>query len=215
MSTTRRALLGSALATPLLASLAGTAFGSPLEDSLGTISNGWVEIRWTPETQAQLDKCEATVEPVAPAELVRDQSGTAVRFPVRSAAGDPGLRNLSKARGTGSLDGGLVVRTPRGEFRVSKLDNALQGGLMSGKYVVNGLDVGMRSMFRCGLDEARLAVEPALPSQPLKLRLAGMPIHPTKELLEAFEVSFGEPMFTADTILAHVNAEGSYTPSTT
>lgn len=74
-------VLSAALAAPLLAQFTGTASGATADDKWGTVSDGWVEVRWTAPAQAQLDRFEAVVEAVAPAELVKDSGGSAVRFP--------------------------------------------------------------------------------------------------------------------------------------
>lgn len=74
MSTTRRMVLSAALATPLLAQFTGTASGATADDRWGTVSDGWVEVRWTAQAQAQLDRFEAVVEAVAPAQLVKDSA---------------------------------------------------------------------------------------------------------------------------------------------
>jgi len=140
MSTTRRMVLGAGLAAPLLAQFTGTASGTAGDTKWGTISEAWVEVRWTPQAQAQLDRFEAVVEAVAPAELVKDSSGSAVRFPVRSGTGDPSVPNLPKAQGRGVLDGGVAVRTPSGNLRLVNLEGVLQEGSASGKCVVNGVD---------------------------------------------------------------------------
>ena len=52
MSTTRRRALGAALAAPLLTRFTGQAWADEVSadrapDALGTISDGWVEVRWT------------------------------------------------------------------------------------------------------------------------------------------------------------------------
>ncbi|MDH6708776.1 hypothetical protein P3T27_005522 [Kitasatospora sp. MAA19] len=214
MSTTRRTVLSGALAAPLLARFTGSAADATPndDDTWGTISDGWVEIRWTPQAQAQLDRFEATVEAIAPARLVKDSQGVALRFPLRSGAGDPSPTDLPQAQGNGLLDGGVTVRTPTVRLQVTSLNGTLQDGQAFGTCVVNGVDVGMRSVFRCGLTEGALAADPAPPGRPLTLRLSGAPLRPSGEALEAFASAFGEAAFTADTVLAHVTAEGRYTP---
>ncbi|MFG2626432.1 hypothetical protein [Streptomyces sp. NPDC048473] len=211
MSTNRRTVLGAALAAPLLAQFTGTA-SAAADEKWGTISEGWVEVRWTEQVQAELDRLGAVVEAVAPAELIKDHSGSAVRFPVRSGKGDPSLKSLPKAEGDGVLDGGIAVRTPAGNARVVSLQSALKDGLASGKCVVNGVDIGHRSVFRCVLSEGLLTTGNVPVGQPLKVRINKVPLHATPELLEVYAATFGRPVFTADTVLAHVTAEGVYTP---
>lgn len=111
--------------------------------TLGTVSEGWVEVRWTEQAQALLDRFQAAVEAVAPAQLVQDAQGWAIRFPVRSGQGDLSAADPPKAHGDGRLDGGADIRTSDGNVRVTGLGGALQDGPASGKCVVNGVDVGI------------------------------------------------------------------------
>jgi hypothetical protein len=205
-------MLGGALVAPLLAQFGTTALGATPDDKWGTISDGWIEIRWTPPAQAQLDRSEATVAAIAPANLIKDQHGMGIRFPVLSGAGDPALTNLSRAQGSGSLDGGLVVRTPTGEVRATRLEATMGGGQVSGKCTVNGIDVGVQSVFDCGLDAGRLAVESAPAGEPIMIRLADVPARPTQEAVDTFASVLGAPGFTTDTVLAYVTAECRYHP---
>lgn len=199
------------MAAPLLAQFAGTA-SAAADDKWGTISDGWVEVRWTEQVQAELDRVGAVVEAVAPARLFRDSRGPAVRFPVRSGKGDPSLKRLPKAKGDGALEGGIAVSTPNGSFRVVNLQSVLQDGLASGKCTVNGIEAGHRSVFRCGLAEGLLTTSNVPVGQPLKARVSDVPLHSTPELLEVYAATFGVPVFTADTLLAYATAEGVYAP---
>ncbi|MGV4989122.1 hypothetical protein ACVB8X_43065 [Streptomyces sp. NRAIS4] len=212
MSTTRRSMLSAALTAPLLAQFTGTASGATADGTLGTLSDGWVEARWTPQAQEQLDRLHAVVEAVAPAQLVKDARGSAVRFPVRSSQGDPSLVNPPKAHGAGMLDGGLTVRTATGTFQVTDISGLLQDGLAAGKCAVNGVDVAHGSVFRCDLAEGLLTTDSAPLGQPMKVRLAEVPLRPTPESVQAFAAALGAPTFTVDTVLAYVTAEGVYTP---
>jgi hypothetical protein len=220
MSTTRRRALGAALAAPLLARFTGTASADAQPGRLGTISDGWVEVRWTPEVQAQLDRFGAAVEAVAPASMVTGTGsgpgarGPAVRFPVQSGSGDPSLAALTNAQGSGGLDGGIVVRAATGTVRLTDLRSDLQSELASGQCKVNGINADHASAFRCGLAEATLTADSAPPGTPMKLRLAEVPLRPTTELLEAYTASFGTAPFTTDTVLAYLTAEGVYHPPT-
>ncbi|MCX4548664.1 hypothetical protein [Streptomyces sp. NBC_01500] len=211
MSTNRRTVLGAALAAPLLAQFMGTT-SAAADEKWGTISEGWVEVRWTEQVQAELNRLGAVVEAVAPAELVKDGGGPGVRFPVRSGTGDPSLKSLPEAAGDGVLDGGITVRTPTGTAQVVHVQGILKDGLASGKCVVNGVDVSHRSAFRCALSEGLLTTGNTPFGQPLKVRINKVPLHPTPEVLEVYTATFGTPAITADTVLAHVTAEGVYTP---
>lgn len=211
MSTKRRTVLGAALAAPLLAQFTGAA-SAAADEKWGTISEGWVEVRWTKQVQAELDRLGAAVEAMAPAKLVKDSSGSAVRFPVRSGKGDPSLKSLPRAEGDGVLDGGIAVSTRAGNVLITNLQSVLQDGLASGTCTVNGVEVGHHSVFRCALSEGLLTTGKVPVGQPLKVRLNKVPLHPTPELLEIYTATFGAPAFTADTVLGHVTAEGEYTP---
>lgn len=212
MSATRRGALGVALAAPLLARFTGTAAADAAPGGLGTISDGWVEVRWTPQAQAQLDRFEAVVEAAAPARLLTDSQGSGVWFPVRFGAGDPSPAEPAKAQGGGGLDGGVVVRTPTGTFRLTDLRSDLQGELASGKCAVNGIDVMHGSVFQCGLAEGVLTTDTVPPGEPMTIRLAEMPLRPTSGLLDMYAATFGAPAFTTDTVLGYVTAQGVYNP---
>ncbi|MEE1928638.1 hypothetical protein V1J52_10600 [Streptomyces sp. TRM 70351] len=199
------------MAAPLLAQFAGAA-SAAADDTWGTVSDGWVEIRWTGQVREEMDRLGAVVEAVAPARLVTDTRGTAVRFPVRAGKGDPSVRRLSDVEGDSALEGGITVSTPRGEFRIVALHGVLRDGVASGRCTANGVEVGHRSVFRCGLDEGSLTTSGAPAGQPLRVRVSEVPLHATPELMEAYVATFGEPVFTAGTLLGYVTAEGVYTP---
>ncbi|WP_246102762.1 hypothetical protein [Streptomyces piniterrae] len=131
---------------------------------------------------------------------------------MRSATGDPALADLPKAQGRGVLDGGLLVRTPTGEFQITELEPALGDELASGTCTVNGVKSGGQSLLRCSMSEGRLVAEPAQPGRPLKVRLTGVPVRPTEESLKAFTTALGASPFTVDSVLGHLTAEGTYTP---
>ncbi|GAB3120573.1 hypothetical protein GCM10027160_36920 [Streptomyces calidiresistens] len=205
-------VLGTAAAVPLLSQFTVTTPAAAADHTWGTVSDGWIEVRWTPRVGEQLDRFEAVVEAVAPARLVSDAHGTAVRFPLRSGSGDPSLADLRKATFGGSVAGGLAVRTRQGSFRVESLESVLRDGVTSGTWVVNGTDMGHRSVFRCNPAEGRLITEGVPPGRPMRVRIQEVPMRPTAELLEGFAATFGAPAFTADTVVAHVTAEALYTP---
>ncbi|MDK1476322.1 hypothetical protein QNO07_23380 [Streptomyces sp. 549] len=210
MSATRRNVLGAALAAPLLAQLAGTA--SAADEKYGTVSDGWVEVRWSEPVQAELDRLGAVVEAVAPAEMVKSSGGPAVRFPVRSGKGDPSLTKLPKARGNGALDGGVSVRTPQGDVRLTDLGGALKDELASGRCEVNGLAVEHASALRCGVEKGKLSTDKVPAGKPLKVQLSEVPLYATPEMLKAYTATFGTPPFSEDTVLGYVTAAGTYTP---
>ncbi|QMU70484.1 hypothetical protein [Streptacidiphilus sp. P02-A3a] len=214
MSTSRRVVLSAAVAAPLLAQFTGarTASASTASADWGTVSSGWVEVRWTAQAQAQLDRFGAVIEAVAPAELVRDAEGSALRFPVRSGTGDPSLGNLPQAQGDGTLDGGVAVRTADGVFQVTDLHSALQDSVASGTCTVNGVEVGHQAVAHCGLAEGLLTADGVRLGQPVQVQLSEVPLRATPQLLAAYTATFGEPAFNTDTVLAYVTAQGLYTP---
>jgi len=214
MSTTRRGALGAAIAAPLLTRFTGTASADAAPDAFGRISDGWVEVRWTRQAQAQLDRFGAVVEAVSPARLVTDAHGSAVRFPVRTGAGDPSLADLPKAQGDGALSGGIAIRTAGGTFQLTDLRSDLDGETASAKVLVNGIETTHGSAVRCGLAEGALTTETVRPGQPMKVRLADVPLRLTPELVTMYTAAFGAPDFTADTVLAQLTAEGTYHPPT-
>ncbi|TWV32551.1 hypothetical protein FRZ03_33210 [Streptomyces misionensis] len=210
MSATRRSVLGAAMAAPLLAQFTGTAAADTA--GLGTVSDGWIEVRWTERAQALLDRFQAVVEPVAPARLVEDAKGKAIRFPVRSGQGDPALADPQRAHGDARLGGGVQVRTPDATVRVTDLEGVLRDGLASGKAVANGVEVGHRAVVRPEWHEGVLRTESVPLGEPMRVRIADVPLRPTPEMVEAFAGTFGKADFTTATVLGHVTAEGVYTP---
>ncbi|GAB2794302.1 hypothetical protein [Streptomyces daliensis] len=212
MNATRRSILSAAMATPLLAPFTGAAPDAAASTRLGTVSDAWAEVRWTPQTQALLDRYQAEVKPVAPARTVKDTRGRAIRFPVRSGEGDPSLADPRRAHGTGRLDGGITFRTPGVTVQAVDLESVLKDGQATGKYLINGADVGHGPVFRPGLDEGRLTTENVPPGKPMKVRIEEVPLRPTQELLRQFTLAFGSPAFSEDTVLAHAAGEGVYTP---
>ncbi|MFH0240888.1 hypothetical protein ACGRHY_00260 [Streptomyces sp. HK10] len=211
MSATRRTVLGATAAAPLLAQFTGTA-SAAADDRWGTISGGWAEVRWTEQVQAELGRLKAVVEAVAPARMVEDSRGQAVRFTAPSGKGSLSLKHLPEAAGSGTMEGGIAIRTQAGGFRVVNPESVLRDGVASGRCVVNGVEVGHRSVFRCALAEGLLTTDGAPAGRPLRVRIGEVPLRPTPELLEVYSATFGTPVFTADTVVAYVTAEGLYTP---
>ncbi|QNE75807.1 hypothetical protein F0344_15260 [Streptomyces finlayi] len=210
MSATRRNVLGAALAAPLLAQFAGTA--SAADEKYGTVSDGWVEVRWSDSVQAELDRLGAVVEAEGQAVMVKTADGPAVRLPVRSGKGDPSLKQLPKAKGDGALDGGVSVRTSLGNVRVSDLEGALKDGLASGKCQVNGLIVEHASALRCGVDKGKLSTDKVPVGKPLKVQLSEVPLYATPEMLKAYAATVGTSPFSEDTVLGYVTVAGTYNP---
>ncbi|MCE7079543.1 hypothetical protein [Streptomyces sp. ST2-7A] len=211
MGTTRRNVLGATAAVPLLARFAETASAAD-GDRYGRVSDGWVEVRWAPLVREELDRLGAVVRAVAPARLVEDAHGSAIRFPVNPVKGDPSPESPQRARGDGGLQGGVAVRTPIGNLRLTHLTGVLEDGLASGRCTINGLEVEHHPAFRCGLTEGRLITEPTRDGGVMRVRMVEVPLRPTAEALEVYTATFGAPALTVDTVLAHVTAEGLYTP---
>lgn len=212
MSTTRRTILGGALAAPFLAYSAGTASGASPNATWGTVSGGHVDIWWTSQAQRQLDLSQATVTPIAPATALRDGTRRGVRFPIRSGTGPLSLDDLSQAQGTGLLDGGLVIRTLTGQFEITQLQPAVDSGVASGTYHVNGVEGSGQSLLRYDAAAGRLLADPVRAGQPLPIRLEDVPVYATPESLEAFTSAYGPPPFDLHTPVAHASGETVYTP---
>ncbi|MBV8930969.1 MAG: hypothetical protein JOZ47_10770 [Kutzneria sp.] len=217
MSVTRRTVLsgalGGALAAPFLAQFGGTAFGATPNATWGTVSSGWVELRYSSEALAQFDHLHAVVEHIAPATAITE-NGTTVgaRFPIHSATGNPALTNLPQAEGNALLDGGVMVRAPMGQFTFTQLRPTLDNELASCTYTVNGVESSGQSLLRCGASQGRLLAHPVPAGQPLSIRIERVPVYPTTESLAAFASAFGTPTFTVDTVLAYLTAEAVYNP---
>ena len=215
MSVTRRSVLNGVLVAPFLAGLAGTAFGATPQESSGTVSGGWVELRWTPQAREQLQQLKVTAEPVAPAVAITD-NGTpvGVRFPIRSATGDPSLSDLSQAQGSAVLDGGMRVRGPMGQFEFAQLRPTLGDELGSGTCTVNGVEMSAQSLLRCSPAQGRLLASSVPAGQPLPIRIESVPVYPTPESLAAFTSAFDQtPTFTPDTVVGYLTAEAVYHPA--
>jgi hypothetical protein len=214
MGVSRRSVIGGALVSPLLAHAAIAPVASA-STAMGTSRDGWIEVLWTRQAQAQWDLFEATMEAIAPAELVERDGRRGLRLPLNSAQGDPSLAAPSRARGTGTLGGGLVVRTRTTEVRVTELKGALQGEQMSGRCMTNGMDAGLRPMFAWHATEGTINVVPGASGEPTMVRVSDLPIRLTPEAMEAFVPlarAHGTPLINTDTVVAHVTAEGRYVP---
>lgn len=75
--------VGWALAAPLLAQFTGTASGATAAGTLGTVSEGRVEVRLTPQAQTQLDRLQAVAKEVAPAQVVKAHRPAVSAAPTR------------------------------------------------------------------------------------------------------------------------------------
>lgn len=212
MDTTRRAMLGGALAASFLAAGATSATAAATPAQMGTVSDGWVEVWWTPEAEQQMERASVTVRAIEPTELVRDQDRPGLRFPVRAAQGDPSLTDPVSAEGEGVLEGGLVLQAPSGEISLMEMSGVLQGESVWGTYALNGVDTGMSSVFTTRIAEAKIGLVPGPAGQAVDITVSQVPLLPTAEFLEVFTRAFGTPIFTVDTVIAHVTAEGRYTP---
>lgn len=201
------------MAAPFLAQFAGTASGETLDPTWGTVSSGWAEVRWTPEAKAQLDKFNATMEPIAPATWVKDGGrNVGIRFPAHSATGDPSLDDVRNAQGRGQLDGGVRLRTLSGQFEFNQARPELASQLFSGTCSVNGVEYGGQSLVRCDVDQARVLADPVPAGQPLTIRVADVPLRLTAESREAIISALGQAIFDVDTVLGHASGEAVYTP---
>jgi hypothetical protein len=230
VTTTRRTILSGALAAPFLVHLPGTA-SATTEKTWGTASDAWVEIRWSPNAYAQLARYSATLKPIAPATWVVDRGKrVGVRFPVRSGTGDPSLHDPRLARGTGELDGGLLIRTPTRQVEFAGVRPTLEHEVMSGMCTVNGVENSRQALLRCDSSRGRLLATPVPAGQPLPVRIENVPVYPTPETLEAITSALhtsplrldnGERIdldaalpLGVDTIVGYATAEAVYHPPT-
>jgi hypothetical protein len=214
MSTTRRTILSGALAAPFLAQFAGTAAGETTDETLGTVSGRWLEIRWTPQAKAQMDLFGATVEPIAPATWATDGGGRRVglRFPIRSGTGDPSLYNRQAAHGSGQGEGGVVVRHLVSRFELTELRPTMADEVVSGAYKVNGVESNGQSLLRCDLSQGRVLAAPVPAGQPQTIQVEDVPVYATPESLEALTTALGPLALSTDTVLGHARSELVYTP---
>jgi hypothetical protein len=200
------------LAAPFLVNAAGTAAGATQDATWGTVSDGYVDLWPTSRSQRQLDLWRATMTPIAPATALTDGSRKGVRFPIRSGTGALPLNNLSQTQGTGLLDGGMMIRTLTGQFKIAKLQPAIENGQTSGTYQLNSVESSGQSLLRYDAGAGRLLAEPAPAGQPLNVRIEDVPVYPTPESLEALRSAVGASPFNLNTIVAHATAEFVYIP---
>ncbi|WP_146771984.1 hypothetical protein [Lentzea atacamensis] len=205
------------MTSPLLAHAAMAPAAADASTTIGVGEGGWIEIVWAPQAQAEMDQRGATVEAIAPAELIERNGGRGIRFPVRSAQGDPSLSNPAHTQGTGVADGGLILRVASTEVRVTRLAGDVRDEQISGRYMVNDVDAGMQPVFRWRATEGDLAVVPGAPGKPVELKISDLPVRLTSEMLDLWTTSarsYGLPSLSADTVVAHVTAQGRFVPPT-
>ena len=214
MSTTRRTILGGALAAPFLAQFAGTAAGEVADATLGTVSGGWLEIRWTPQAKSQMDLLSVSVEPIAPATWVTDDAGRrmGIRFPGRSGTGDPSVNHWQAAHGDGHADGGVVVRSLTNRFEITDLRPTLDDGVVSAAYKINGVENSSQSLMHGDMSQGRFLADPVPPGQPQTIRVEDVPVYATPESLDAAMTALGSLLIGPDTVLGHARGEVLYTP---
>ena len=214
MSTTRRTILGGALAAPFLTRFAGTAAGETTDQTLGTVTGGWVEVRWTPQAKEQLDLFGATVEPLAPATWATGDDGgkAGVRFPIVSGRGDPSPDDRQAARGSGRCAGGMVVRTMLTRLEITDLQPTLADEVVSGRYKVNGIESGSQSLLRCDSAQGRLLAAPVPAGRPQTVRIEGVTVHATPESLDAATTALGVLPLSTDTVIGYARGLLVYTP---
>lgn len=191
MGEARRGMLGGLLGSSLLGQLVGGRWGS--------VSYRSVRIRWTRPALEELDRFGAHVEAVPPAEL----TGDGVWIPGRGC---------DDAGGSGVVDGGLVLRAPFGEVRIVAPEPELTTGVVSARCSISGADLGVQQLFRCGLSEGELDVEPAPPGRPLVARIGEVPARPVPESVELIERELGTSLLPAGVVAAHLAVEAVYTP---
>lgn len=209
MGVSRRSVLSGVVAAPVLVQAASTPAAAAAAS--GQSGGGWVEIWPTPQTLAQLDQIGATVEAIAPAELVQRPDGsTGLRMPVTSALGDPSLLDPALAQGNGALDGGIVVRNAHGTVQFTQFDGAVQGGQLSGHCQANNEDQTLQPVLTWHTADLHITLIPGQLGEPLTLRVSDLPVYPTAESIDAFTRVFGTPIFTTGTVMAHINAQGAY-----
>ncbi|RSM34488.1 hypothetical protein DMA12_48095 [Amycolatopsis balhimycina DSM 5908] len=204
--------MGGVLSSPLLAATALSPSADAAE-VLGTAQDGWLEILWTALVQTETDRRGTTVEAIAPAELIQRDGRRGLRFPLRSAQGDPALANPAHAQGTAAADGGFVLREAAAEVRVTRLAGDVRDEQMSARYMVNNVDSGVRPMFTWHTAEGVLSVVPGVLGAPATLKMSNLPVRMTREMVDLVTTSmrsFGFPDITTDTVVAHVTIQGSY-----
>lgn len=214
MGVSRRSVLSGVVAAPvgvLVASTPAAAATASASGQTGQSSGGWVEIWPTSQTLAQLDQIGAAVQAVAPAELVQGSDGsTGLRMPVTSAQGNPSLLDPALAQGSGALDGGILVHNADGAVQFTQLDGVVQGGQLSGQCQANNEAQALQPALTWRTADLHITVIPGQLGEPLTLRVTKLPVYPTQESIDAFTRAFGTPIFTTDTVMAHINAEGPY-----
>lgn len=182
---------------------------------MGTGEDGWVEIVWTPLAQVGMDRHEITVEPIAPAESIERDGRRGLRFPLHTVQGDPSLAAPAHAQGTGTAEGGFVVRHASTVVRVTRLEGDVRDERLSGRYMVNEVDAGMRPVFMWRVAEGDLSVVPGAPGEPVALKMSDLPVRMTSEMLDLMAASarsYDLPSLSTDTVVAHVTAQGRFVP---
>jgi hypothetical protein len=177
----------------------------------GEANDGWVEIWPTPGTLTQLDKIGATLEAIAPAELVhRPDGSTGLRMPVASAQGDPSLTDPARAHGSGALAGGILIHKADGDVRFTDLTGTVGGEQLSGHCTANDEDQTLQPALTWRSADVHATIVPGQPGEPLTVRTSELPVRPSQEAVDAFTRALGAPIFTTDTVLANITAQGHY-----
>ncbi|MBY8847927.1 hypothetical protein K7G98_04225 [Saccharothrix sp. MB29] len=200
--------MAGALAAPLFGQL--QAHATAQGRSLITIEEGWVQVDWTEDALAQLARFGGTPFAVEPAVIV-DADRHNVRLPLRSARVDSSFTD-----GEGAVEGGFWRRTTstgwcwRGSPAVAETARLRRAHGRRAAVPEGAISTGDVSEGRVTVELGVPAVRP--PGKPAVVRVTGIPVRPTQETLDVFQEVLGEPVFTTDTVIAHVSGEGSYWP---
>jgi hypothetical protein len=211
MDVSRRAVLGAALASPLLVS-ATMAPAAEASTATATSEGGWFELVWTPLAQATIDQL-GTLEAVAPVQAIERDGRRGLRFPV-SAQGDPSPTSPAHAQLTGASDGGFLLRNASTQLRITQLRGDIRNEELSARYMLNDVDSGMQPMFTWRSAEGDFSVVPGAAGGPVQLRMANLPVRMTSALLDLIAASarsYGLPDLTTETVVGHLTAQGRFT----
>ncbi|GAA3463667.1 hypothetical protein ACFFSW_30955 [Saccharothrix longispora] len=210
MTIRRRVFMAGALAAPLFGQL--QAHATAQGRSLITIEEGWVQVDWTEDALAQLARFGGTPFAVEPAAIV-DADRHTVRLPLRSARVDSSFTD-----GEGAVEGGFGVQNDEHRVVLERITRGSGDPRAFAERTVDGQLYPRAPISTGDVSEGRVTVEPGvpavppLPGKPAVVRVTGIPVRPTQETLDVFQEVLGEPVFTTDTVIAHVSGEGSYWP---
>ncbi|RJQ85444.1 hypothetical protein [Amycolatopsis panacis] len=206
--------------------MATSLFSTPGRDAvtkLGeqtfTYLDGSGTLQVTDSALKQLAKEQIVLQAVPPATAVMGGTGkkTVVGIQTKPEYGTGTVDLLSTTtgrplKGSGRARGGAVLTNSKARMEIAGIRGSVPDGKIYAFLKVNDQWLGEVPLYSTDPSKVQLAIEPGVPSQPVKMTASDIPVTPTQEGVDAFTKAFGIALFTPKDIVFTASANGLVWP---